>query len=168
MGAPRVGRVNGTYQAAAAQRERARRARLLIVIGAVLAVLGITNVVQVNAEMTRLEQTGPERLALAGGGIDHFVPSLLLNLPRAQAPSSTVAVILADDPRHSPTFIEHKRRLERWMALTGGALATLFLGLESTIPVSTAHPRSPTGTDLARLLILLSLAYGSLSVFESG
>jgi hypothetical protein len=93
---------------------------------------------------------------------------LLSNLPRAQAPSGTVTVILADDPRHSAAFIEDKRRLERWMAVTGLGLATLFFGLESTIPVTTAQPRSPTGTDLSRLLILLSLAYGSLSVFESG
>jgi hypothetical protein len=168
MEAPRAGRVNGTYQAAAAQRERVRRARLVIVIGALLAVLGIANVVLINADMTRIEQTGPERLALAGGGVDHFVPSLLSNLPRAQAPSSTVTVILADDPRHSPAFIDDKRSLERWMAAAGLGLATLFLGLESTIPVTTARPRSPTGTDLSRLLILLALAYGSLSVFESG
>jgi hypothetical protein len=48
------------------------------------------------------------------------------------------------------------------------SLAVLFIGLESTMPSSTAHPRSPTGTDLSRLLLLLSLAYGALSIFESG
>jgi hypothetical protein len=105
---------------------------------------------------------------LAGGGIDHFVPSILSNLPRAQAPANTVTVILAGDPRHSVPFIEDKRALERWLAVSGFSLATLFIGLENTIPASSARPRSPTGTDLSRLLILLSLAYGSLSVFESG
>lgn len=168
MSVPGTGRINGTYHAAAAQRERSRRTRLLILVGGLLAALGMVNVVLINADMTRLEQEGPERLALAGGGIDHFVPSILSNLPRAQAPANTVTVILAGDPRHSVPFIEDKRALERWLAVTAFSLATLFIGLESTIPASSARPRSPTGTDLSRLLILLSLAYGSLAVFESG
>jgi hypothetical protein len=105
---------------------------------------------------------------LAGGGVDHFVPSILMNLPRANAPASTVTAVLAGDPRRSPAFIEDKRALERWLALTGVSLAALFIGLEATIPASTAHPRSPTGTDISRLLILVSLAYGGLSLFESG
>jgi hypothetical protein len=160
------GRVNGTYQAAEANQQRTRRTRLLIVFGAVLAVVGGVNVVLVNADMNRIEREGPERLALAGGGIDHFVPSILSNLPRAQQAANTVSVVLAGDPRHSLPFIEDKRALERWLALTGVSLAALFIGLENTIPTSTAHARSPTGTDLSRLLILVSLAYGSLSIFE--
>ena len=162
------GRVNGTYHATQAHKERTRRTRLLIVIGALLAAVGAINVVLVNADMTRIEREGPERLALAGGGIDHFVPSILSNLQRAQQPANTVSVVLASDPRHSLPFVEDKRALERWLALTGLSLAALFIGLENTIPPSTAHARSPTGTDLSRLLILLSLAYGSLSIFESG
>jgi hypothetical protein len=47
-------------------------------------------------------------------------------------------------------------------------LAILFIGLEERIPSSTARARSPTGTDLSRMLILLSVAYGALSLFESG
>jgi hypothetical protein len=159
---------NGTYHAAQAQKERTRRTRLLIVIGGLLAALGAINVVLVNADMTAMERQGPERLALAGGGIDHFVPSILLNLQRAQQPANTVSVILADDPRHSLPFVEYKRALERWLALTGLGLAALFVGLENTIPNSTAQVRAPTGTDLSRLLILLALAYGLLSIFESG
>jgi hypothetical protein len=168
MSVPGTSRVNGTYHAAAAQKDRARRTRLLIGIGGVLAALGMINVALINADMTRIEQSGPERLALAGGGEDHFVPSILMNLPRANAPASTVTAILAGDPRRSLPFIEDKRALERWLALTGVSLAVLFIGLESTIPVSTAHPRSPTGTDLSRLIILIALAYGGLSLFESG
>ena len=98
----------------------------------------------------------------------HFVPSILSNFQRAQQPPNTVSVILADDPRHSLPFVEDKRALERWMAFTGLSLAALFIGLENRIPLSTAKVRSPTGTDLSRLIILLSLAYGSLSIFESG
>ena len=162
------GRVNGTYHAAEAHKQRTRRIRLLILIGGLLTVLGAVNVVLVNADMSRIEREGPERLALAGGGIDHFVPSILSNLQRAQQPPNTVSVILADDPRHSLPFVEDKRALERWLAFTGLSLAALFIGLENTIPTSTAHVRSPTGTDLSRLLILVSLAYGSLSIFESG
>jgi hypothetical protein len=162
------GRVNGTYHAATALRERQRRTRLLIVIGALLSGLGLLNVVLINNDMTRIEKTGPERLALAGGGIDHFVPSILSNLQRAQQPANTVSVILADDPRHSLPFVEDKRALERWLAMSGLSLAVLFFGLESRIPESTAHPRSTTGSDLSRLLILLSLSYGALSIFESG
>ena len=162
------GRVNGTYHAAEVNQERTRRTRALIVVAGLLAVVGAINIVLVNADMNRIEREGPERLALAGGGIDHFVPSILSNLPRAQQPANTVTVILASDPRHSPPFVEDKRALERWLALTGLSLATLFIGLENTIPASTAHARSPTGTDLSRLLILVSLAYGSLSIFESG
>ena len=162
------GRVNGTYHAAEAHKQRTRRIRLLILIGGLLTVLGAVNVVLVNADMSRIEREGPERLALAGGGIDHFVPSILSNLQRAQQPPNTVSVILADDPRHSLPFVEDKRALERWLAFTGLSLAALFIGLENTIPTSTAQVRSPTGTDLSRLLILVSLAYGSLSIFESG
>jgi len=168
MSVPETGRVNGTYHAAAAQRERLRRTRLLIGIGGVLAALGIINVVLINADMTRIEQSGPERLALAGNGLEHFVPSILMNLPRAQRPASTVTVILEGDPRHSSAFVEDKRALERWLAFTGVCLAVLFIGMEATIPVSTARPRSPTGTDLSRMLILVAFAYGSLSLFESG
>ena len=133
-----------------------------------MALVGAINVVLVNADMSRIESQGPERLALAGGGIDHFVPSILSNLQRAQQPPNTVSVILASDPRHSVPFVEDKRALERWLTLTGLGLAALFIGLENTIPAKSAHARSPTGTDLSRLLILVSLAYGSLSIFESG
>ena len=90
------------------------------------------------------------------------------NLQRAQQPPNTVTLILASDPRHSLPFIEDKRALERWVALTGFSLAALFIGLENRIPSSTARDRSPTGTDLSRLLILLSLSYAALSIFESG
>jgi hypothetical protein len=162
------GRVNGTYHAAEAHKERTRRIRLLILVGGIVAALGAINVVLVNADMSRIEREGPERLALAGGGIDHFVPSILSNLQRAQQPPNTVSVILASDPRHSVPFVEDKRALERWLALTGLGVSALFIGLEYTIPARSAHARSPTGTDLSRLLILLSLAYGSLSIFESG
>ncbi len=162
------GRVNGTYHAAEAHKERTRRIRLLILVGGIVAALGAVNVVLVNADMSRIEREGPERLALAGGGIDHFVPSILSNLQRAQQPPNIVSVILASDPRHSLPFVEDKRALERWLALTGLGLSALFIGLENTIPAKSAHARSPTGTDLSRLLILLSLAYGSLSIFESG
>jgi hypothetical protein len=130
--------------------------------------VAVTNVVLINADMTRLEQSGPERLALAGDVLQRFVPSILSNLQRAQQPASTVSVILADDPRHSPAYVEDKRALERWMAVAGLCLAALFIGLEGTIPLSTANPRSPTGSDLSRMLILISLAYGTLSIFESG
>src|SRR5229473_2765679 len=124
MSVPETGRVNGTYHAAAAQRERSRRTRLLIGVGGVLAAVGIINVVLINADMTRIEQSGPERLAPAG----------------------TVTVVLEGDPRHSSAFVEDKRALERWLAFTGVCLAVLFIGMEATIPVSTARPRSPTGT----------------------
>jgi hypothetical protein len=165
---PHTGRANGTYHAAEVQRDRARRSRLMIVLGGLVAIVGIVNVVLTNAEMTRIERSGPERLALAGGGIEHFVPSILLNLPRANQPATTVNAVLADDPRRSPAFVEQKRALERWLAATGIALAVLFIGLESTIPSTTARPRSSTGTDMARLVLLLSLAWGGLSFFESG
>ena len=160
--------VNGTYHAEDAVKQRTRRTRLLIFVGGLLAAIGVLNVVLVNADMNRLERQGPERLALAGGGVDHFVPSILSNLQRAQQPPNTVSVILADDPRHSLAFVEDKRALERWLSLTGLSLAALFIGLENTIPNSTARARSPTGTDLSRLLSLVALAYGSLSIFESG
>jgi hypothetical protein len=157
---------NGTYHAAAIQRERQRRTRLLIGIGLLLGVVGMVQVARINADMTRIEQSGPERLALAGGGIDHFVPSILMNLPRANQPSSVVSVALEGDPRRTPEFVGDKRALERWLALGGVGLAVLFIGLESTIPSSTAQVKSPTGTDLSRLLILLAVAYGGLSFFE--
>jgi hypothetical protein len=157
---------NGTYHAAAIQRERQRRTRLLIGIGLLLGVVGMVQVARINADMTRIEQSGPERLALAGGGIDHFVPSILMNLPRANQPSSVVSVALEGDPRRTPEFVGDKRALERWLALAGVGLAVLFIGLESTIPSSTAQVKSPTGTDLSRLLILLAVAYGGLSFFE--
>ena len=157
---------NGTYHAAAIRRERERRTRLLIGTGLLVGVLGIVQVALVNADMTRIEQSGPERLALAGGGVDHFVPSILLNLPRANQGPSVVSTVLEGDPRRSPQFIGDKRALERWLAVAGIGLAVLFIGLESTIPTSTAHVKSPTGTDLSRLLILLAVAYGSLSFFE--
>jgi hypothetical protein len=168
MVVPETSRVNGTYHAAQTLKERVRRTRLLIGIGAAVSLLAGLNVVLVNADMSRMEQAGPQRLALAGGGIDHFVPSILLNLQRAQQSANTVTLILADDPRHSLPFIEDKRALERWVALTGFSLATLFIGLETRIPVSTAGARPPTGSDLSRMLILLSLSYGALSIFESG
>src|ERR1700736_4764133 len=130
MVVPEASRVNGTYHAAQAVKERLRRTRLLIAIGSAVAALAGLTVVLINADMSRLEQTGPQRLALAGGGIDHFVPSILLNLQRAQAPANTVSVILADDPRHSVPFVDDKRNLERWLAMSGFSLAVLFFGLE--------------------------------------
>ena len=157
---------NGTYHAAAIQRERQRRTRLLIGIGALVALLGFVNAWLVNDDMTRIEQSGPERLALAGGGIDHFVPSILANLPRANQPANVVSTVLEGDPRRTPRFINDKRALERWSSVAAIGLATLFIGLESRIPMSTAHVPSPTGTDLSRLLILLAVAYGGLSFFE--
>jgi hypothetical protein len=168
MVVPGTSRVNGTYHAADTQKERVRRTRVLIFVGVAVTVLGLFNVVTINADMTRMEQEGPQRLALAGGGVEHFVPSILSNLQRAQQPPNTVSLILSSDPRHSVPFIDDKRALERWVALTGFSLAVLFLGLENRIPASTAHDRSPTGADLSRLLILLSLSYAALSIFESG
>src|SRR5215470_9030677 len=72
-GAPHGGRTNGTYHAAELHRERQRRTRLLIVIGGLVALISVVNVALTNADMTRIEQSGPERLALAGGGFEHFV-----------------------------------------------------------------------------------------------
>jgi hypothetical protein len=159
---------NGTYHAPVIQKERARRIRLLIGIGGALSLIGLIQVVLINADMTRIEQAGPPRFALAGDTVAHFIPSILENFQRAQAPPNTVTLITADDPRHSPAFVNDKRALERWTAFTGLALAVLFIGLQERIPTSTARERSPTGTDLSRMLILVSLAYGALSIFESG
>ncbi|MBV9322707.1 MAG: hypothetical protein JO352_02840 [Chloroflexi bacterium] len=159
---------NGTYHAPVLRRERAKRVRILIGVGAVLSLVGIVQVWLINSDMTRIEQAGPQRFALAGDTVAHFIPSILSNFQRAQAPPNTVTLITADDPRHSPVFINDKRALERWTAFTGVALAILFVGLEERIPISTARERSPTGTDLSRMLILLSVAYGALSIFESG
>jgi hypothetical protein len=159
---------NGTYHAPVFRAERNRRVRLLIGIGGVLSLIGIIQVMLINAEMTRIEQTGPQRLSLAGDTLAHFMPSLLQNFQRAQQPANTVTFITADDPRHSTAFVNDKRALERWTAFTGLALAVLFIGLQERIPLSTARERSPTGTDLSRLLILISLTYGALSIFESG
>jgi hypothetical protein len=159
---------NGTYHAPVIQRERARRIRILIGVGAVLSLIGIVQVVLINADMTRLEQAGPQRFALAGDTVAHFIPSILSNFQRAQAPPNTVTLVTADDPRHSPAFVNDKRALERWTAFSGLALAILFIGLEERIPTSTARQRSPTGTDLSRMLILISVAYGALSIFETG
>lgn len=155
---------NGTYHGADVLRGRTRRTRILVGLGLLISLVASTNVILVNNEMTRLEQEG----SLAGSGPAHFVPSILANLQRAQQPANTVTAILADDPRHTVTYVNDKRALERWMAVLGISLGTLFIGLENTIPTSTARPRSPTGTDLSRLLLLVSLAYGALSIFESG
>ena len=168
MAIPGPTRTNGTYHAAAAQKQRARRTRVLITLGAALAAIGLLNVALINNDMTRIEESGPQHLALAGGGLAHFVPSILASFQRAQQSPSIVTAIDPADPRHSAPFVEDKRALERWMALGGLALATLFIGLESRIPSSTAHSRSPTGSDLSRLLILLSISYGALSFFETG
>lgn len=159
---------NGTYHAPVIQRERSRRVRLLIAVGGVLSLIGIVQVLLINADMTRLEQAGPPRFALAGDTLAHFMPSLLENFQRAQQPPNTVTAIAADDPRHSPAFVNDKRALERWAAFTGLALAALFIGLQERIPLSTARERSPTGTDLSRMLILLAITYGALSIFETG
>jgi hypothetical protein len=164
----RPGSTNGTYHAPVVQRERSRRIRLLIGIGGFLSLIGIVQVLLINGDMTRIEQSGPQRFSLAGDTLAHFMPSLLENFQRAQQPPNTVTSITADDPRHSPAFVNDKRALERWAAFTGLALAVLFIGLEERIPQSTAHERSPTGTDLSRLLILVSVTYGALSIFESG
>ncbi len=163
-------RVNGTYHAtgADAARRDSPQTRLLIGIGAFVALLGALNVFLTNADMTRIEQSGPPRLALAGGSVDRFVPSLLMQLPRANAPASTVNAPSSADPRRSPAYISQKRSLERWMAIAGFGLSALFIGLEQTVPESRQAHRSPIGTDLARLLVLLSLAYVALSFFENG
>ncbi|HEY3064062.1 MAG TPA: hypothetical protein VGL99_34255 [Chloroflexota bacterium] len=162
-------RVNGTYHAAGVGTARpSSQTRLLIGVGAFVALLGALNVVLTNADMTRIEQSGPPRLALAGGSIDRFVPSLLAQLPRANAPASTVNAPSSADPRRSAAYIADKRALERWMALAGFGLSALFIGLEQTVPESRQANRSPIGTDLARLLVLLATAYAALSFFENG
>src|SRR5262245_19744871 len=132
-----TGRTNGTYHGPTMVRERKRRTHWLIAISAVLVVFAVVNVMLINADMSRLERAGPERLALAGDGLQRFVPSILSNLQRAQQPANAVNAVLADDPRHSPAYVEDKRALERWMAVTGLCLAALFIALEGTIPLST-------------------------------
>jgi hypothetical protein len=139
----------------------------VLAAGALLTLLGFANAVLVNGEMTRLENEGPRRFALAGGGLDRFVPSLLANFSRANQPASTVSAAVPGDPRRTPQYVEHKRALERWIAVIGLGLAALFVGLEGTIPQGSAAARSPIGSDLARLLVLLSLALAALSFFES-
>jgi hypothetical protein len=168
MAIPGPTRANGTYHAAVAQKQRLRRARLLILVGAAFGLLGLANVLAIHNDMTRIEESGPQHLSLAGGGITHFVPSILAEFRRAQLSSSTVNAVDPADPRHSVAFVQDKRALERWIAMSGVSLAVLFVGLESRIPVSTAQPRSPTGTDLSRLLMLVAVSYGALSFFESG
>ena len=81
---------NGTYHAPTVQKERARRIRLLIGIGGLLSLIGLVQVVLINADMTRIEQSGPQRFALAGDTVAHFIPSILENFQRAQAPPNTV------------------------------------------------------------------------------
>jgi hypothetical protein len=142
--------------------------RWLIGVGAVLSAIGLVQVMLINADMSRIEQSGPPRLSLAGDTLAHFLPGILQNFQRAQQPPNTVTLITADDPRHSVPFVNDKRALERWTAFTGLSLAILFIGLQERIPHSASNPRSPTGTDMSRLMILLSLAYGALSIFESG
>jgi hypothetical protein len=161
-------RTNGTYHTAGTGRRALTQTRLLIGVGACVALLGALSVFLTNSDMTRIEQSGPPRLALAGGSIDRFVPSILTNFSRANAPASTVNAPSSADPRRSIEYVADKRALERWMALTGFGLSALFIGLEQTVPESRATSRSPIGTDLARLLVLLSLAYAALSFFESG
>jgi hypothetical protein len=161
-------RANGTYDADIGQQKRVQRTRMIIGIGAVLTAIGLVQVVLINTDMSRIEQAGPLRLALAGDTVAHFVPSILSNFQRAQQAPNTVSAVTADDPRHSLAFVNDKRALERWAAFTGLALAVLFIGLQERIPNSTANPRSPTGTDLSRMLILVSITYGALSIFESG
>jgi hypothetical protein len=160
-------RTNGVYHAERMHQKRVQRTWALIAIGAALSAVGLVQVFLINADMTRIEQAGPERLALAGSTVAHFVPSLLANFQRAQQPPNTVTLITADDPRHSVAYVNDKQALERWAALSGLALSILFVGLQERIPNSTATVRSPTGTDLSRLLILLSITYGALSIFES-
>ena len=143
MQVERPGRANGTYHASIVQRERNRRIRLLIGIGGVLSVIGIVQVLLINADMTRIEQSGPPRLALAGDALAHFVPSILSNFQRAQQPANTVTFVDPSDPRHSPAFIDDKRALERWTAFTGLALAVLLVGLQSRIPESSVNPGLP-------------------------
>ena len=161
-------RVNGSYHTLGAPRRDNNRTRLLVSVGAVVALLSAVNIYLLNADMTGMEQSGPQQLALAGGGLGRFVPSLLTNLPRANAPPSTVNAPSPTDPRRSVAYISDKRQLERWMALGGFGLSALFVGLEQTASESRGLPRSPIGTDLARLVILLALAYGALSFFENG
>jgi hypothetical protein len=161
-------RTNGTYHATSVPRRDRTQTRVLIGVGAFLALLSLIAVVLINRDMDRLEQSGPPRLALAGSGIERFVPSLLINLPRANAPPSTVNAPSTLDPRRSPAYINDKRDLERWMSVICFGLSSLFVGLEQTIPDRSSAARSPIGSDLARLLVLLALAYGALSFFESG
>src|ERR1051326_1801355 len=59
--------------------------------------------------MTRIEQSGPQQFSLAGSTLAHFMPSLLENFQRAQQPPNTVTLVTADDPRHSPAFVNDKR-----------------------------------------------------------
>jgi hypothetical protein len=161
-------RVNGTYHGLAAKQRNARRNRLLIGVGALVALLGAFNIALINADMTRIEQAGPAQLSLAGGGIARFVPSILSAMARPNAPQSSGGGFAQFDPRHSPEYVNDKRALERWTAMAGFGLSALFIGLENTIPINPTAPRSQTGTDLARILMLLSLTWLALSIFESG
>jgi hypothetical protein len=162
-------RVNGSYHAMVRPRGLRNQTRIVIGIGAFVSVLAALNIFLVNNDMTRIEQSGPPQLALAGGGLGRFLPSLLTNLSRANAPAATVNAPSPNDPRRSPGYIADKRALERWMALGFVGLSALFIGLQQTAPPDTrAVQRSPIGADLARLLVLLALAYGSLSFFENG
>ena len=160
-------RVNGTYHADSA-RKRARANRALIAVGALLALLGIVNVALINADMARIEASGPAQLALAGSGVARFVPSILASMARPNAPQPTGGGFDQFDPRRSLPYVQDKRALERWLALVGFGLAGAFIGLDNTSPSSSRTPRSQTGTDLARILVLLSLTWAALSIFESG
>jgi hypothetical protein len=161
-------RVNGSYHSLSRPRRARSQTRILIGVGAFVSILAALNIYLINADMSRIEQSGPPQLALAGGGLGRFVPSLLTNLQRANAPPTTVNAPSPSDPRRSPAYVGDKRALERWMAFALLGLSALFVGLEQTAPESRSLSRSPIGTDLARLLVLLALAYGSLSFFENG
>jgi hypothetical protein len=155
-------RTNGRYHVAGSTKGSGGQARLVVVIGALLTSLGLVGVYSTNVSMASIEAASPPRLAPAGGALERFLPSILIHLTRANAPFNTPTGSASTDPRSSPAYVAAKTGLERWLATAALGLATLLFGLEGNLA------RTSLRTDVARILVFVSLAYAGLSIFETG
>jgi hypothetical protein len=163
-------RANGRYRALETPRASvSRQTRLLIGVGLAVMLLAGINIVFVNAEMDRIEAGTTPRFAEVGNELGRVIPTIITYVVRGSVPIDPPTADGAVDPKRTRPYLDAKRGLERWIALFGLGLGALIVGVDqATSPPSPRRegPPSSLGSDVSRVLVMLSLAYAGLSFFE--
>ena len=129
-------------------------ARLLLVAGLVLLLVGGVGMWQANTAMS----------ASGSSWFTRFVPGPIANPARyLGAVNSSSAQSVGVD---ALAQLNAKQAMDRWEALASAGLALLMAGIIARPEPSEAEPRGTLVNDLLGVFVLLTLLFGGLSFFE--